>query len=93
MVVAPLTLQVLAERNIRADGQFPKSLDMVSGEPFDVVVNLSGFRFPSAAAGLIEWPVQDPIGQNEEVYRDVANQIENLVLGLILELRADQPAA
>ena len=93
MVVSPLTFQVLAEKNIRADGQFPKSLDMVLGAPFDVVVNISGFRIPASAPRVIEWSVQDPIGLQEEVFRDVANQLESLVMGLILQLRSEQPAA
>ena len=36
----------------------------------------------------LEWQVRDPIGQKEEVYREVARQIEGLVMRLILELRA-----
>ena len=55
---------------------------------FDVVVNLSGLPIPLRAPKVIEWPVVDPIGQPESVYRAVAGQIEGLVMRLILELRA-----
>src|SRR6516164_2102117 len=72
-IVAPLTLQVLAEKNIRADGQFPKELDPVAGEASDVIVNMSGYPLASLAARVVEWRVQDPIGESETVYRDVAN--------------------
>ena len=40
------------------------------------------------AARMVDWPVPDPVGQNEEVYRAVAAQIEGLVMRLILELRS-----
>src|SRR6266852_485932 len=45
-IIAPLTRQVLSERNIRIDDHFPKGLDLVSRETFDVLVNLSGLPVP-----------------------------------------------
>ena len=87
-IIAPLTRQVLSERNIRIDDHFPKGLDLLAGETFDVVVNLSGFPIPVSAPRVVEWAVVDPIGQTESVYRTVASQIEGLVMRLILELRA-----
>jgi arsenate reductase len=85
----PLTRQTLSEKNVPSEGQFPKPLEAVAGEAFEVVVNLSGERLPSAfgAARLIDWNVRDPIGGSEDVYRAVAAQIESLVMRLILELR------
>jgi arsenate reductase len=84
-----LTRQVLTEKNIPWEGQFPKGLESFTGEPFEVVVNLSGKRLPPvfAKARLVEWDVRDPIGESESVYRAVAAQIEGLVMRLILELR------
>jgi arsenate reductase len=86
----PLTRQTLSEKNIQSEGQFPKALQTVAGEPFEVVVNLSGERLPGSfgAARLIDWNVRDPIGESEDVYRAVAAQIEGLVMRLILELRS-----
>jgi arsenate reductase len=85
----PLTRQVLTEKNIPWEGQFPKGLESFTGERFEVVVNLSGKRLPPVLANtrLIEWDVRDPIGESESVYRAVAAQIEGLVMRLILELR------
>jgi arsenate reductase (thioredoxin) len=85
----PLTRQTLSEKNIQSAGQFPKGLESVVWEPFEVVVNLSGETLPAAfgAARVIEWNVRDPIGESESVYRAVAAQIEGLVMRLILELR------
>ncbi|MBZ5631871.1 MAG: arsenate reductase ArsC [Acidobacteriia bacterium] len=88
-ILPPLTRQVLSEKNIPAEGQFPKGLGAFAGQPFEVVVNMSGERLPSALAAtrLIEWIVRDPIGESESVYRAVAAQIEGLVMRLIIELR------
>jgi len=88
-IVQPLTRQVLTEKNIASDGQFPKGLESVAAESFDVVVNISGEPLPSrpVAHRSIEWRVRDPIGQSESLYRSVAAEIEALVMRLILELR------
>src|SRR5579872_782560 len=76
----PLTRQTLSEKNIQSEGQFPKALEAVAGEPFEVVVNLSGERLPPVfgEARIIDWNVRDPIGESEDVYRAVAVQIEGL---------------
>ena len=90
-IIAPLTRQVMQERNVRLDGHFPKPLNLVANESFDLIVNMSGhpFAMPNArAARVIDWPVPDPIGEKEEVYRSVAGRIEALVMRLILDLRA-----
>jgi arsenate reductase len=89
-LLPPLTRQVLSEKNIPTEGQFPKGLESFMGEPFEVVINLSGERLPAAiaAARVIDWNVRDPIGESENVYRAVAAQIEGLVMRLILELRS-----
>jgi arsenate reductase len=86
-IIAPLTQQVLLERNVAIDGQFPKGLDMMARVPFDIVVNMSGTSVVLPGARLIEWPVADPMGQKDEVYRAVAARIEGLVMRLIIELR------
>src|SRR5438094_8071530 len=86
-VIAPLTRQVLAERNIRIDDHFPKGLDVVSREKFDMVVNLSGMPLRVTAPRVVEWAVKDRIGRTERWYRTVAAQTEGLVMRLIREWR------
>jgi protein-tyrosine-phosphatase len=86
--VAALTHQVMGEKNIRLDGQFPKDLRIFVSEAFDVAVNMSGIPIPEMAPRQIDWIVEDPIGKRPEVYRSVVNQIEDLVMRLILELRS-----
>ena len=93
-LIAPLTRLMLNARNVPSDGQFPKSLSAFSGQPFDLVVNLSGEPLDrplkaigSPSARVVDWPVRDPIGQSESVYREVSAEIEHRVMRLILELR------
>jgi arsenate reductase (thioredoxin) len=91
-IVQPLTKQVLQEKNIPSEDLFPKGLEVFRGEAFDVVVNLSGSPLPpfpnTPPPRVVVWPVTDPIGRKELVYREVAARIETLVMGLILELRS-----
>jgi arsenate reductase len=86
-MIAPLTKQILEEHNVRIDDHFPKGLDIAAREPVDLLVNMSGRSLNLPGAQVIEWRVQDPIGLKDTVYREVASQIEGLVMRLILELR------
>jgi arsenate reductase len=87
-VVAPLTRKVLSEKNIPIGDQYPKGMEMAQREPCDIIVNMSGLPVAMAAQRVVNWRVQDPIGHDEAVYRHVAAQIEEMVMRLILELRA-----
>ena len=86
-IIAPLTRKVLEERNLSVDGHFPKGLDLAMREPFDLVINMSGLPVSLGKSRILVWVVRDPIGESEDVYRDVVQQIEGLVMGLILNLR------
>ena len=85
--IAPLTRQTLGERNLNIDGHFPKGMDLMRRQQFDVVINMSGMPVGIPGARVIEWTVPDPIGKTEPYYRTVATQIEGLVMRLIMELR------
>lgn len=86
-MVAPLTRQILQEKNVRSDDQFPKGIDMMSREKFDLVINMSGRKFNFPSGEMVEWVVRDPIGETAATYRAVADQIEGLVMRLILDAR------
>jgi len=88
-MVAPLARMVMSEKNIDLGDQFPKPFDMMPLERFEIVVNLSGYPLPKPAPGrVVEWKVADPIGGNDKAYRKARDEIENLVMRLILELRS-----
>jgi arsenate reductase (thioredoxin) len=89
-IVQPLTKKVMEAKNINIDGQFPKDLDQVGVAQFDLIVNMSGSKLPDRiSAEVREWNVQDPIGQSEDTYVQVRDQLENQVMRLILDLRRD----
>jgi arsenate reductase len=92
-IIQPLTVRMVEERNLKVDGQFPKELTSFAKENFDLVVNMSGRPVTLGNARVVEWKVPDPIGQKEAVYREVAGQIEGLVMGLILMLRSGRMPA
>ena len=90
--IAPLTHKVMLEKNIHLDAAFPKPFDTTLLRDCDLIVNMSGYKLPlDVAMQVEEWTVLDPIGESEDVYREVANHIEHLVMQLILKLRAQRP--
>jgi len=87
-IVQPLTFQVMEEKNVKLNGQCPKDLSSIAISDFDLLINMSGVKLPSRIPLPVrEWKIEDPIGRSEEVYREVRDQIEDLVMRLILEFR------
>ena len=90
-MIAPLTHRVMREKNIDLTKQHPKSLDPDVIRASDVLINMSGQKLmPYGPTQVEEWRVRDPMGEEEEVFREVANEIEQRVMRLILTLRARQ---
>ena len=87
-IIMPLTRKVLADRNISTTGQFPKGMETTAHQHYDVIVNMSGMPVNTRAARVLRWNVQDPVGHTEETYRNVAAEIEELVMRLIIEIRS-----
>lgn len=86
--IMPMTRKIMSERNIDLGDVLPKPVTDHQGDPFDLVVNLSGRTLPpELRAPVREWKVKDPMGQKEQAYRETADEIERLVMQLILELR------
>lgn len=87
-IVQPLTIEVMAQKNIDITAQFPKSVHELELNAFDVIFNMSGVPLPAAVRAEVRaWTVADPMTQAEEVYVRVRDQIEGLVMQYILELR------
>jgi len=87
-IVMPETVHTMAEKNIDISDQYPKPLrpDLVSKS--DLIVNMSGEDLPDEVQTPVRnWLVRDPIGGTESTYREVRDQIEQLVMDLILEMR------
>ncbi len=94
MMVASLTRKVMLEKNIDISEEFPKGLEMATPDGAGLIINMSGYELPTQPAAPVEvWEVRDPIGESEAVYREVRDQIEQLVMRLILKMRARKPPA
>ncbi|MEP7351952.1 MAG: hypothetical protein ABI824_01840 [Acidobacteriota bacterium] len=87
-VVQPLTVQTMLERNISLEGQYPKGLELMTRQKFDIVVNITGQRLNFPGDTLLTWNVRDPIGCNDGIYRDVAAELEGLVMGLVIQAQS-----
>jgi arsenate reductase len=93
LAVAPLTHYVMLEKNIDLGDCYPKELEHLEGE-FDLTINMSGYDLPPHSSAQVEvWDVCDPIGESEEVFRHVRDEIEQRVLKLIQRLRSRKPVA
>lgn len=86
-MVAPDTRQVMDEKNISLNGSESKGLNQ-TGTDFELIVNMSGRPLPAALpAPVRDWKVEDPICVSLDRHREIRDQIETLVQGLINELR------
>ena len=91
--VAPDTIRTMEEKNIDVRDHFPKSIQQLGRAQFDLTINMSGFGLPENVTGPTRtWDVEDPIGEDYETYCTVRDQIEELVMSLILELRRAEKA-
>ena len=92
MMVSSLTRKVMLEKNIDIGDAFPKGLDLAKPEDADLIINMSGHALPGKIETRVEtWAVRDPIGESEQVYREVRDQIEQRVMRLILKVRSRKP--
>src|SRR5579875_327057 len=93
-IIQPLTKQVMEAKNISLEGLYAKDLGAIDLTTVDLIVNMSNRPLPPGIPVEVrEWRVEDPIGQDEETFIAVRDQIERLVMGLILDLRrAKRPA-
>lgn len=93
--VSEIAMKLMAERGISLAAHTSKSIPEVPGAPYDLVVNISGepFQVRGLATEMRVWNVADPMGKKEAAYQEAVQQIENLVMSLILELRLAKPRA
>jgi arsenate reductase len=87
-MVAPVTKELMLEKNIDLDGFLPKGLAQTGGK-FDLIVNMSGRQLPRTRAPVREWKIEDPIWVSRERHCEIRDEIEMRVQKLILELRRE----
>jgi arsenate reductase len=92
--VARQTIEVMRERGIEMTDHFPKDYEVGLAEQYDLVVNISGFELPPLQhPQLVEWIVQDPLGEPQQVHRRVRDEIEQHVTKMIEDIRRGRPVA
>lgn len=88
MMVDPVTKQVMAEKGLDLETQFPKSIATAAVQGAELVVNMSGYPLPPGIKWpMLEWRVPDPHTKPIEFHREVRDLLERLVMQLVLEYR------
>lgn len=83
------THQVMEEKGLSLDGQFPKDLEDVDVAGFDYAANMSGVPLVGLPVKrILEWRVRDPYGPDLDLHRAARDRIEGLVQKLVVDLRA-----
>jgi len=85
--VAPKAVEVMAEKGIDISGQHPKLLTAEMVEMADICISMGCGVQESCPAVLYrnftDWGLEDPWGQGMEKYREVRDEIQGRVLGLV----------
>ncbi len=88
MMVDPVTKQVMAEKGLDLEMQFPKSIALAANKGVELVVNMSGFPLPPGLQSpTVEWKVPDPHTKPLHVHREIRDLVERLVMELMVEFR------
>jgi arsenate reductase len=90
-MVVDETVRTMADKSVDISGQYSKAFRLDEANECDLVVNMSGVGLPDGVqTTVIEWNVRDPIGQSDDVYTQVRDQVEALVTDLIWKLRGNR---
>jgi protein-tyrosine-phosphatase len=88
--VSEQTIDTLGVLGYPAAGLSSKGLDKVDLEGVDIVLSLLGDRgldyVPHSIGGRREaWAITDPFGEDDEIYMDVARELEHRIRVLLSE--------
>lgn len=89
--INPTVAEVLKERGLDPSKQFPKPLTDSATQKADVVITMGCGDACTIYPGkrYLDWDLEDPAGKSIEVVRNIVNQIEEKVMGLVKELVTD----
>ncbi|HWL60990.1 MAG TPA: arsenate reductase ArsC [Microbacteriaceae bacterium] len=84
----PVAVAAMAERGIDIAGETPQQWTPVALQGSDVIVTMGcGDECPFyPGKRYLDWEVGDPAGQSVERVREIRDEIEQRVLGLLAEL-------
>ena len=88
--VSEQTTDTLQALGYSAEGLSSKGLDQVDLEDVDIVLSLLGDRGldyvpPSTGARRDAWGITDPFGEDDEIYLEVARELEHRIRALLSE--------
>jgi len=87
-IITRNTVIAMGEMHVDVSRHVPRLYSPRMAAECDIVVNMSGFKLPGPPPKkLIEWQVNDPMGEPIEVFRTVRGDLEHRVMRLILDLR------
>jgi arsenate reductase len=79
---------VMEEKGISLAGGFsPKNISSFDLDQFDVIVNLSEYSLPDTSAMVLKRALRDPMEGDEDAFRDVREDVEQLVRFLVEHFR------
>jgi len=82
------TTLVMEEKGISlADGFAPKHISTFPLDDFDVIVNLSEYSLPDTSTLVLKRALRDPTTGDTDAFRDVREDVEQLVSFLIKHFR------
>jgi protein-tyrosine-phosphatase len=86
--VAGDAIDGMREKGIDISRHYSKGVDELPLDAFDVVVTMGCGDFcPAVKAGRrVDWRIPDPIGRGIEFFRQVRDDLEAKVLGLLREI-------
>lgn len=85
--VAPEAVAVMAKRGIDISQQYSKGVEELPLQEFDLVITMGCGDFCPTLRGKkkLDWPIPDPIGQEPEVFEQVAENLEERIRQLFLQ--------
>ena len=87
-VVVDQTVRSMSGKNIDISSHYSKAFRIDEANDFDLIVNMSGYDLPKGVrVPVATWDVPDPIGESDQFYASVRDQIERLVTKLVADLR------
>jgi len=92
--IVPQTRTVLREKKIPAGDLHSKSLREVDPDSAHLIVNMTGIPGESLFPGakVVDWPVDDPFGEDLGMYREVCEEIESRLTQLAEQICRESSA-
>jgi len=89
--IAQLTKETVGKNNYSAEGLNSKPIMHAHWQEVDLIINMSGFdknQVFEEPEKVEDWPVEDPFGEDPEVYQRIFDEIRTRISALAERLRS-----